>query len=213
MASQSGAPEQGATVGSRIECHRDLRAFFHETLTRALASRRVEAPPPTEHYLVGLLALLGHDTAPLSRSLVELELDASQAPRTGRVERLRNLGDQALSVSGLFDAHLERYGISRAYVTDVGARAYRAAGQLAEASRRERERVHAEVFADLSRRFGTYAEVLEQVRENTALATPDDVVALYERYQRSHSPAVAERLAQHGVYWLSESSDDDDSVS
>jgi hypothetical protein len=213
MASREGEPEGSAASASRIECHRDLRAFFHETLTRALASRGVEAPPPTEHYLVGLLAVLGHDTAPLARSLVELELDASQAPRAGRVQRLKSLGDQALSVSGLFDAYLERYGISRTYVADVGARAYHAAGRLAGESSRGRERVHAEVFTDLSARFIAYAEVLEQVRESTALATPDDVLALYERYQRSHSPALAERLAQHGVYALLGAHADDDSVS
>ncbi len=180
-----------------------MRAFFHETLTRALASRGVEAPPPTEHYLVSLLALLGHDTAPLSRSLVELELDAGQVEDASRLERLRHLGDQALSVVGLFDPHLERHGISRSYVTDVGARAYRSAGQLAGM----RRRAHAEVFFDLGSRFSTYADVLEHVRETTALGTPDDVLSLYERYQRTHSPALMERLASHGIFSVADESD------
>jgi hypothetical protein len=187
----------------RIECHHDLRAFFHETLTRALASRGVEAPPPTEHYLVGLLALLGHNTAPLSHSLVELELDAGQAEDSSRLERLRRLGDQALSVMGLFDAHLERHGISRSYVADVGTRAYRTAGQLAGL----RRGAHAEVFVDLGMRFSTYAEVLEHVRETTALGTPDDVLSIYERYQRSHSPALMERLVAHGVFSVVDTND------
>jgi len=184
----------------RIECHHDLRAFFHETLTRAFASRGVEAPPPTEHYLVGLLALLGHNTAPLTRSLVELELDAGQREGSGRLAQLRAVGDQALSVMGLFDAHLERHGISRSYVADVGARAYRHAGQLAGA----RRRANAEVFLDLGARFSTYAQVLEQVRETTALGTPDDVVSLYERYQRTQSPMLMERLQAHGVVYVSD---------
>lgn len=192
-----------ASNSPRIECHHDLRSFFHETLTRALASRGVEAPPPTEHYLVGLLALLGHNTAPLSRSLVELELDAGQAEDTSRLERLRTLGDQALSVMGLFDAHLERHGISRSYVADVGARAYRNAGQLASACRR----AHAEVFVDLGMRFSTYAQVLEHVRETTALGTPDDVLSLYERYQRTHSPALMERLVAHGVFSVADTNE------
>jgi hypothetical protein len=198
MASHPGETE--AISETRIECHRDLRAFFHETLTRALASRKVEAPPPTEHYLVGLLELLGHDTATMSRSLVELERDATEAPRAGRLQRLRAIGDQALSVSGLFDGHLERHGISRSYVAQIGARAYRSAGQLAGFS--QRERAQAEVFLDLGARFSTYAEVLDHVRETTALGTPDDVLSLYERYQRTHSPALAERLLAHGVFYL-----------
>ncbi len=188
----------------RIECHQDLRAFFHETLTRALVSRKVEAPPPTEHYLVGLLSMLGHDTEALSRSLVELELDAQHAGDGSRIEHLRALGDQALSVTGLFDAHLERHGISRSYVADVGARAYRSAASLAD----RRHRARAEVFLDLGARFGVYAQVLEQVRETTALGTPDDVLALYERYQRTQSPALLERLHAHGVIALPEEKTD-----
>lgn len=184
---------------TRIECHIDLSAYFHETLTHALATRRIDAPAPTEFYLVGLLTALGHDTAALSRSVVELSFDVQGSTRGERLSRLRNVGDQALSVMGLFDAHLERRGISRTYLADLGSRAYRTAGQLAHISRESGERARAQVFHDLGARFRTYAEVLEDVREATALGTPDDVLSLYERFQKTKSPAVAERLAAHGV--------------
>jgi hypothetical protein len=183
----------------RIECHIDLSAYFHETLTHALATRRVDAPAPTEFYLVGLLTALGHDTAALSRSVVELSFDVLGSTRGERLTRLRNVGDQALSVMGLFDAHLERRGISRTYLADLGSRAYRTAGQLACVSRESGERARAQVFQDLGAHFRTYAEVLEDVREATALGTPDDVLSLYERFQKTKSPAVAARLAAHGV--------------
>jgi hypothetical protein len=176
-----------------------LSAYFHETLTHALLTRRVEAPPPTEFYLVGLLTALGHDTAALSRSVVELSFDVQGSTRAERLLRLRNVGDQALSVMGLFDAHLERRGISRCYLAELGSRAYHCAGQLAHTSRETGERARAQVFRDLGTHFRTYAEVLEDVREATALGTPDDVLSLYERFQKTKSPAVAERLAAHGV--------------
>jgi hypothetical protein len=187
------------TQSTRIECHIDLSAYFHETLTHALATRRIDAPQPTEFYLVGLLTALGHDTAALSRSVVELSFDVQGSTRAERLARLRNVGDQALSVMGLFDAHLERRGISRSYLADLGSRAYRTAGQLACTSRETGERARAPVFQDLGAHFRTYAEVLEDVREATALGTPDDVLSLYERFQKTKSPAVAERLAAHGV--------------
>jgi len=188
---------------TRIECHIDLSAYFHETLTHALATRRVEAPPPTEFYLVGLLTALGHDSAALSRSLVELSFAAQDAGRAERLSRLRSVGDQALSAMGLFDAHLERRGISRSYVADLGSRAYRTASQLACSSRERGERARAEVFHDLGAHFRTYAEVLEDVREATVLGTPDDVLSLYERFCKTKSPAVAERLLAHGVVSVS----------
>ena len=190
---------RGSAREQKIECHIDLKAFFHETLTRALANRHVDAPPPTAFYLVGLLSALGHDTAALSRSLVELSFEAHHSSRDERLSRLRSVGDQALSISGLFDAHLERRGISRSYLADLGSRAYRTASQLASASRERGERARAEVFLDLGAHFRTYAEVLEDVREGTALGTPDDVLALYERFCKTRSPAVAERLLAHGV--------------
>jgi hypothetical protein len=55
------------------------------------------------------------------------------------------------------------------------------------------------VFRDLGAHFRTYAQVLEDVRESTVLGTPDDVLALYERFCKTRSPAVAERLLAHGV--------------
>ncbi|HEX5656350.1 MAG TPA: hypothetical protein VFX59_04105 [Polyangiales bacterium] len=189
--SSTVSAQQGDETSS-IECHVDLKAFFHETLTRALSTRKVAVPELTEFYLVGLLAALGHDS--VSRSLVELSFDV-QGDDCARLSKLRNVGDQALSVSGLFDAQLERRGISRSYLTELGSRAYRGASVLARKSRDAR----AEVFEDLGSHFRTYAELLEDVREATALGTPDDVLALYERFQKTRSPALAERLLGHGV--------------
>jgi hypothetical protein len=188
---------------TRIECHIDLKAYFHETLSHALAARKVEAPAPTEFYLVGLLTALGHDTAALSRSLVELSFDVQGVNQQERLARLRSVGDQALSIMGLFDAHIERRGISRSYLGDLGSRAYRTASQLARSSRESGARARAQVFHDLGAHFRTYADVLEDVREATALGTPDDVLSLYERFCKTKSPAVAERLLSHGVVSVS----------
>lgn len=184
----------------RIECHRDLSAFFYETLSRALNSRGIEAPQHTESYLVRLLAGLAHDAATLSQSLVELRCGAELAPRAERLERLRALGDRALSIRGLFDAHLGHQGVSRDYVSDMGISAYRSASQLASASRHSRERAHAEVFFDLGEHFPTYASVLEDVREATALGGGNDVLSLFERYRKTQSPALLERLLAQGVW-------------
>jgi hypothetical protein len=185
---------------SRIECHTNLSAFFYETLNKALSSRRIEAPQHTESYLVHLLAELAHTAASMSQSLVELRCDAELGPRTERLAKLRALGDRALSVSSLFEAHLDHQGVSRTYVTDMGKSAYRTASHLASASRHSHERARAEVFFDLGERFSTYATVLEDVREATALGGGSDVLSLFERYRKTHSPALLERLLAQGVW-------------
>jgi len=150
MANSSEAPsrsevsESECDASARIECHTSLSAYFHETLTRAFATKGIEAPEPTEFYLVGLLAGLGHDTATMSRSLVEMSFDVESKSQSERLARLRCVGDQALSVSGLFDVHLDRRGISRSYVVELGSRAYRNASQLASASAHRSERARAQ---------------------------------------------------------------------
>ena len=51
------------------------------------------------------------------------------------------MGDDALCLSGLFADHLERRGISQAYVETMGGGAYESAGVLA-LSERERGGAH-----------------------------------------------------------------------
>ena len=79
----------------------------------------------------------------------------------------------------------------------MGSRAYRCASQLA-ASARGPARARAPVFFDLGEHFVTYADVLDDVREATALGTRDDVLSLYERYTKTGSPALLSRLSERG---------------
>jgi hypothetical protein len=191
-----------------IEPSCDLTTFFRETVARALAVRNLEPPESTQSYLAALLAGLGQDKTLIAESLVERELDAQSATRTTRLEKLRALGDHALSYSGLFSAHRERRGLSQAYVEGVGRRAYKGAFALAQQHIHERK-ARAQVYLELSTHFGMYREVLDDVREATSLGTPDDVLSLYERFKRTGSPALRKRLAAHGVFALETAANDE----
>lgn len=187
----------------QIECHADLNAYFFDRLTRALKSRKVDAPDSTKSYLVRMLSKLGQGAAKLSRSLVELKLEAATSPPNRQISTLRELGDQALSTSGLFEANLRSRGISRRYVAEMGSGAYRTVGQLAGTSQRSTERMQAGVYWDLSLHFEDYAGVLNELCEGTSLLPGGlDLLALYERYVRTRSPEVLEQLSGLGV-WLS----------
>jgi hypothetical protein len=196
---------EGPETVSTIECHSDLRVFFHDTLTRALSARRICAPPFTEAYLVAMLAALGASVTP-SVSLTELRLETEAARPAQRLDKLRALGDLALSRIGLFEAKLGRIGVSKSYVAELGTQAYIAASQLASASGRSADRTRAAVFYDLGERFTVYTDVLEDVRESTSLAGGDDVLALYERFTRTGSPSVFAKLAARGVVCVADGS-------
>lgn len=182
-----------------IELFGDARAWFYERLTGCMASRGVKAEPGTVFYLVELLANLGttsrHDRG---RPLALLLADASGATGAERLRRFRELGDEALYVGGFFADHLEHRGVSADYVNRLGASAYETASRLATRSATEATR--ADVYRELASLFSPLTKVLDDVRESTALRTPQDIVRLYDKFRRTGSPRIAERLGAEGLY-------------
>ena len=57
-----------------------------------------------------------------------------------------------------------------------------------------------DAYPELAEAFDLLARALDDVRETTALRTPQDIVRLYERWRRTGSPLLADRLREEGVY-------------
>lgn len=184
-----------------IETFMDLRQWFGERVEAALERQQVEAGAGTRRYLVELLAAVGAGRrrtpghVPLALQLAE----AREAPAGAERLRLyREIGDDALCLSGFFSDHLERRGLSADYVHSMGEGAYQSAGVLALHSSSEAAR--SQVYRELAGSFPTFAQVLDEVRESTVLRTPQDIVKLYDKWRRTGSPRIAERLTEEGVY-------------
>jgi hypothetical protein len=183
-----------------IETFADLGGWFHEQLDAALTRRGVQAGDGTRAYLADLLARMGLEHDPDSlRTPLAIQLAEARAIPTGaeRLRRFRALGDDALYLRGFCTEHLEHRGISAAYVATLGEAAYDHAGELA---RRSAARSVGEVYGELARKFALLAAALDEIRESTALRTPGDVIRLYDRWQKTHSPRLAERLTEEGVF-------------
>jgi hypothetical protein len=183
-----------------IEQHADVRAWFRERLLVALERRRVRADERTEFYLVGLLAdfALAPPVDALARPLAAQLAEALEVDGPERLRRYRALGDTALYTSGFFADHFERRGITADYVHAIGGRAYRSASAAARFSPRDAEL--SSVWDELGGRFEGYVAVIGDVKESTALRTPQDIVRLYDRWKQTRSPAIAERLRAAGVF-------------
>lgn len=186
----------------RIEPHVDMRGWFRERLISAFRRRGVSTRETTEFYLVELLASQARVSSEvLLRPLVERLADALETPDPAlRLRQFREMGDSALYVLGFFSDHLERRGVSRSYVGTMGGRAYGAARDLIPLAPSSAEQSMAEAFDELADGFLTFADVLDDVRESTALRTPQDIVRLYDRWRRTRSPVLAERLRAEGVF-------------
>jgi hypothetical protein len=186
-----------------IETFVDLRSWFHERLTGCMASRGLAARDETTLYLVELLSSAGLGAAGsrdslCGRPLAMILAEAAEADGIERLRLFRTLGDEALYVSGFFGDHLERRGVSASYVSRLGTQAYEVAGELAE--RTPQELVRASVYRELAELFAPLTGVLDDVRESTAMRTPQDIVRLYDKWRRTGSPRIAARLTAEGVY-------------
>ncbi len=179
-----------------IETFADLRVWFRERLEAALGERRLGAGEGTRAYLVDLLARvgLGQENDALKRPLALQLAEARNAERAPERLRLyRALGDDALYLRGFCADHLDHRGITTEYVATLGEAAYDQAGELSLGSA-------GHVYRELARKFEPFADALDDVREGTALRTPSDIVRLYDKWNRTHSPKIAERLSAEGVF-------------
>lgn len=172
----------------------DTSEFFHERLNAAFQRRSIQATAQTELYLLDLLirgtqSVLATPDEPLVTRLAAA-LDADE-PRVRR-DRLKETGDSALYTAGFFGEHVQARGMSVRYFAQMGGRAYRGASAIPGP--------HGPTFNELADGFEGFADVLDEVRETTQLRTPQDIVRLYDRWKRTRSPRLAERLQEEGVF-------------
>ena len=185
----------------------DLRGFFREALTTAMAERRVEASEPTEHYLVALLADFAHpegiDREILARPLPLLLEEAFAAAGRERFERLRTLGDAVLYTSGFFADHLQTRGVELTYVSVMGARAYVGAASMLRGPASPNEGAPA-LFEELAGKFQPFAEVLATLADglfaNSAQGSDSGALKTYERWLKTGSGTLAAALTDRGMF-------------
>ena len=170
-------------------------AYFKTLVDDALEHQRVEADELTSFYVVQLLASFlrrpGDGSVEPPRALCLVEALASDGVHQRAT--LRRVGDMALFVSGFFSDSLRRKPVGVSYYTAIGCAAY---GAL---SRNDTD-TFSPAFAELSRRFVRFVDVLSEVSERTGHTVSDsDLLRLYERWLTTGSVRARKRLIQHGL--------------
>ncbi len=183
-----------------------LRAYFHDSLSRAMQNQRVEAEDATVWYLTNLLTqfsrsenLFEHTTAgPTLRPLALLYAAAIEARSTAQRRLvLQRLGDVALFLSGVLAGRLSRRLRDVDYCIAMGGRAY---GCLSEADEHgARGRAQGDVFRELSTQFPEFVDVVAEAGERAPGADHRDVLQLYEEWCKTGSRRLERRLRSLGV--------------
>lgn len=180
----------------------DVSGFFREAVDDALKERRVDASDGARQYLADMLAGRYGQGVPrdtLDKPVTLLLDEALHAPATERLERLRDVGDGTLALSGLYRDHLERRGVDTRYVGSVGKTAYgTAAGLLARGD----GLVTLDLFGELAAKFDRLAEALRHVADLIFAAPgsgPDAILRVYERWLKTGSVRLERALISEGL--------------
>ena len=179
-----------------LTSHASVAEFFREVLTDAFKNQGVDTSQPTEFYLVNLLADFAKtpmDDEPLALKLA----NAANAPPDTRVRHLKDVGDTSLYISGFFADSLQRKLVDVDYYIQLGGAAY---SELARYFRGYRQSdVFGDVYDELYAKFPRFVDVLAEISERSSMTSNTGVVQLYERWLRTGSERVAQRLREQGV--------------
>jgi hypothetical protein len=168
--------------------------YFKELVDGALAHQHIPAGELTSYYVVNLLTGFlqrpaEEDDTPMALRLAE----AINAAGTRQRERLRQVGDSSLFLSGFFADSLQRKLVDVDYYASIGGTAY------AALSRYETD-AFASVFAELANNFIGFVDVLSEVSERASCSGSNaDLLRLYERWLKTGSPRCGQLLAERGV--------------
>jgi hypothetical protein len=182
-----------------MERHVELREqttveYFKEQVESALVRQHLQAGDLTEYYLVNLLCrYVRPDFTDLEHG-EPLAVRLARALQTGGSEqraRLRSLGDFSLFTAGFFSDSFNRRHVDVDYYVSMGQYAY---GSLSRA-----EDAFREVFAELSRKFVGFSDVLADISERHSLTSNDDLLRLYEKWLRTGSERDGQRLIERGI--------------
>ena len=182
---------------------RNLKAFFHHSLTETARSRRLEAADATLHYLTYLLTDYARtdrlfdctESGVQLRPLALLYNDALTA--SSMAERrlwLRRLGDLALFIAGWFSGRLSRRLTDLDYCIAMGGNAYGYLHQTADGN--PRDRALGEIFGELASRFEHFVELVATITDR---GSERDLLQLYKHWQATKDPAAARRLRTLGL--------------
>lgn len=186
----------------------DLEAYFEEVLNETLAMRGREQPDEVvQQYLLGLLADCAYEDEWVKKALAQplpfLLRDALHADAAVRFERLRRVGDGVLMVSGLYNEHLERMGLSDKYVAAFGSRAYEEASLIlaGHGDSWTKERDPSDILLQLATGFREVVDVLRDLSHTLVVRSAKstaDVMRLFERWVHSRSRHLGKMLASKG---------------
>lgn len=180
---------------------------FSEAVKEACKNRQIHAQPAVEVYLVQLLQFYlnsknlhrpqvedGLEKPP--ETFAEMYLQAINSENIKRKELMRAVADRSLYLTGFFADSLQRKTVDIEYYAEIGSAAY------LNLHAWTKEDGLSLVYKTFSKRFMDFVEVLNYISEKSSVQSDQNVLRLYDRYLRTGSELVREKLNELGVVTL-----------
>ena len=190
-----------------VQLYLSPRQHFEEMVGAGFTRLKIQTYPAVQSYLVDLLEhyLFAKNLFPEQNdssgekqmlTLAEMWLEAGNMANSEKIERLKQLGDRALYVSGFFSDSLQRKIVDVDYYAEMGGAAYASLAGCV------REDTSALVYRVFSTRFLEFVDVLSFISQQSMVQTDESVLRLYDRYLRTGSEIARDRLVELGVVTL-----------
>ncbi len=114
-----------------------------------------------------------------------------------KYQGLRQLGDTALFIAGMFPGVLRRKPVGLDYYIAMGGSAYSSVSDLVERLRFGDGT--SEVFTELYKCFPQLVDILSEVAEQSNLHSHADKLELYEQWLQTGSKRIASKLRAAGI--------------
>lgn len=193
-------------VATDLQLTKTTMEYFHDRVSEARESLRVDLDQTIEFYLVNLLCDFVHparldavltDQDVLDTPLALLLKRAMECPPSVQLKAFKRLGDVSLYVAGFFQDYFNRKSFDLDYYITMGTTAYTSVSAIM------RDRHHDEhftsVYRDLATQFAILVEVVAEVADSPERLSTLDLLAIYDRWARSHSGRLQRVLERFGI--------------
>jgi hypothetical protein len=176
--------------------------FFFEKVTSAQQKQGTKLTENVEFYLVHLLSDLvfgGMGTMGSSHCLFDLLKKATESERNGKVAFYKQLGDTALTFSGLFYDYFNNKSFDISYYKSMGENAF---DHLVSLMNRKNsfEQTMSLLYAELRDDFNTAVDILMDVSDQTNLSKPNkSTLEVYERWMTTQSKRLESELISKDI--------------
>ncbi len=180
--------------------------FFREKITAAIAKQKVQVTDDVEFYLVNLLCefiapgkleTVSGEMNAFETPLAMMLKKALEAPPTTQLRIYKYLGDTSLYFSGFFQDYFNRKAFDINYYISLGATAY---GNVSTLMRDQHSDEHfADMYGLLADNFRLMVEVVAEAAEMPGNVQPMDILAIYDRWNRTNSERLRRKLNEQGI--------------